>query len=656
MIENPNPNAKIGFVILYPFFFHVFKDVYKYLKRDAEFIIDLGIFFPNQQPENLVRDIIHVLQKHGVSYRILRYEDYYHPRFLRSFFAQYSVLVGVWKLGAMNLECTRGKKTVLMQYGAGKEITTYSLSKISTNLFLAYGEPGRGFYSLFTDSVVVGNPRFDDWFKDTVDVSAIKEIKSRLDPEKKTILYLPTHSDLSSIDVLAKEVGRLKEAYNVLVKLHHYTPREEPERTARMEAQGVIVVHDDTDPLPLLKVADAVISDNSSAIFDAILADKPLVLADFWDKDELDVEHRKIKKLRRGFRGALTYSESIEQRIKKDGSEHTLRRAADLRKTIANALLDSAQYKKKRKVLRDQLFAFTDGRSAERAAEAINALLRATDVKPRPFLYHALVHYTEFTLQRPNRPATWIEEHLSAQEDFKKRVLREEGGIAFSIIMLPRAAEHRPQALRSIHEQDFPKKKYELIELSEGETLGARVHSAAKESKGKIICFATDDCVLPSDWLSTLYLAYERHPGALGAGGYEWATSEISTPYDEYRYREIARKLNVPLASGFLEKFYEVCNSIPTQNPMGDLSATSYRRDALTTLSLRSIRTSAELERFLKVQTSSLGPLCFIPAPVSRLSQTTQRGFLEEMMEHGRLDRAFGIRMVHGFWSSYSEE
>ena len=165
--DRPNPNAKIGFVILYPFFFYVFKNVYKRLEQDAELIIDLGIFFPNRQHEELVWDIIAVLQKHGAYYRILHYEDYQYPRFLNSFFAPYDVLVGVWQLGAMSLAHARMKKTVLMQYGAGKELTTYNLSKVSADLFLAYGEPGRSFYSLFTNALAIGNPRIDDWLKDT---------------------------------------------------------------------------------------------------------------------------------------------------------------------------------------------------------------------------------------------------------------------------------------------------------------------------------------------------------------------------------------------------------------------------------------------------------------------------------------------------------
>src|SRR3989338_1587027 len=653
MVENPNPNAKIGFVIYYPFQFYVYKSVYEHLKDEAEFVIDLGLFFPNRQTEDVLPAIEALLGKHGAWYRVLRYEDYRYAAYLERYFSGYEMLVSVWWRGCILFPQNRPKKKVHITYGAGKELTTLNLGKREFDLILAYGEYDHAFYSLITKSVVIGNPKFDDWFNDSLDMHGISDVVRRLNPKKKTVLYLPTHSDLSSIDELAGSIREAGEKYNVITKPHYYTPREEPQRVEKLADPNIILLQDDADLLPLLKIADVVISDNSSAIFDAVLADKPIIVANLHSPEYLDTAHQKERMYRRGVGDPLTYSGSIEQRIKKDGTVEAITSADELLPAIARVLAHDDK-SAKRKKLAGRLFAYRDGNAGKRGADAIHAV-RKEHSPERPFLYHAVQHYTMQVLRRPKRSATWIEEYLPARENLKKHVLLEESGVVFSIIMLPRASEHRAEALRSIREQDFQKEKYELVELPEGETFGARVHRAIIGSKGRIICFATDDCVLPSDWLSMLYLAYERHPRTPGVGGYEQATSERLTPYDEYRYREIAWKLNVPLMPGFLEKFYEVCNSIPAQNPMGDLSATSYRREVLTTLSLRNIRTSAELERFLKVQTTALCPPFFIPAPVWRLWQTTRHGFLEEMMEHGRLDTAFGIQTVHGFWSSCSE-
>ena len=82
--DNPNPEAGVGFIIFYPFQYYVYKNIYKHLDN-SEFVIDLGAFFPNRQPDQLIEDIVELLRKRGVRYRILYYSDYYYENYLESF-------------------------------------------------------------------------------------------------------------------------------------------------------------------------------------------------------------------------------------------------------------------------------------------------------------------------------------------------------------------------------------------------------------------------------------------------------------------------------------------------------------------------------------------------------------------------------------------
>jgi|SRR3989344_4496221 len=644
LTDRSNQDATIGFVIYYPFQFYVYKNVYKHLYDQAEFIIDLGVFFPNRQTEDILPALEELLTKHGARYRVLQYDDYRYASYLEKFFSKYEVLVSVWWRGSITRSENLPRKKVQITYGAGKELTQFDLRKTNFDLVLAYGEYDHGFYSLITKSVIVGNPKFDDWFNESIDMSDVMQVTERLDPKKKTILYLPTHSDLSSIDMLAETLKRIAGTYNLVVKLHYYTPREEPWRVEALTHPRIILLKDDADLLPLLKIADVVVSDNSSAIFDAVLANKPIVVTDFHSSEYLDTAHRGTRVYRRGVGGALTFSGSIEQRIKRDGTVQTITVAKELLPTVERVFVhDTAEAK--RKELAKKLFAHRDGSAGRRGAESIRAFAKAS-IEEKPFLYHAIQHYTTNVLRRPKRSLAWLEEYLPIQEDFRRRILEEETGVVFSVIVLPHKSEYRPQALRSVGEQDFPKERYELIEVLEGETLGTHVACAIAESKGRIICFATDDCVLPSDWLSTLYLAYERNPQIGGAGGYVCAAMEASTPFDEYRHRQIARTLGVPIRREFLSEFYEVVNQLPDHNPAGALSAISYRKSLIP--SIKQIRSNAQLEHFLRMVIMRKAPVCFVPQSVTRLSKMLQVDFLLE--EHERaLAKGFQKRLRRWF-------
>ena len=83
-----------------------------------------------------------------------------------------------------------------------------------------------------------------------------------------------------------------------------------------MKSARFRVFDEKTDILPLLKVSDIVLSDNSGAIFDALLADKPIVLFESGG----EIFNEEVYLGSRGISGFSTYPESLEQKIKQDSA------------------------------------------------------------------------------------------------------------------------------------------------------------------------------------------------------------------------------------------------------------------------------------------------------------------------------------------------
>jgi hypothetical protein len=104
----------------------------------------------------------------------------------------------------------------------------------------------------------------------------------------------------------------------------------------------------------------------------------------------MDHIHNKNKLFRRGNSGPLTYSGSIEQKIKKDGVVVVIQENKNLRAAIEIAIKDPDYYKSKRKKIRDELFSFNDGKCGERAAVAIKEFISSKETPERPLFYQLI--------------------------------------------------------------------------------------------------------------------------------------------------------------------------------------------------------------------------------------------------------------------------
>lgn len=179
----------------------------------------------------------------------------------------------------MHVERLDRTKLIGLQYSMSKERHQYGTWRAMCDLNLVYGEYSRQRIEPFSPCRIVGNPRFDRWFEGRLDPVKLAEMKSRLKSDRKTVLYLPTWGQLSSMTDFGKAIADLSESYNVIAKVHHKTDTHELNRKNVLGQAGLESVFGASDDLLyLFACADVVLSDFSGAIFDAINVGKPVIL------------------------------------------------------------------------------------------------------------------------------------------------------------------------------------------------------------------------------------------------------------------------------------------------------------------------------------------------------------------------------------------
>jgi CDP-glycerol glycerophosphotransferase (TagB/SpsB family) len=684
--DNPNPDARIGFIIYYPFQYYVYKNIYKHLEK-AEFIVDLGPYFPIRQPDELTNDIVDLLNQEKAQYRILYYDDYFFSEYHEDFFAKYTSLVSVWERGCIMLDCNLNKKKINLTYGAGKELTQVRFHRRIYDLILSFGERDYKLFSLFANTKIVGNPKFDDWFDgDLENMPLFGELKKQFSNKKKTILYLPTHGDLCSVDKLETELIALASSYNIITKIHYFTLRDEPDLERRLLEKGIKVFGDSDDLLPMLKFADLIISDNSSAIFDAILADKPLVVTDFLSDGYLDEDHKLLKWQKRGFIGALTYSGSIEQVIKKAGMVVTIKSPKLLESVLETALNEDEKYKPARMKLRNELFSFNDGNCGKRAADAIDKLDSEERSTQRPIMYHAVEAFLFEIGKEQRRSQLSRNLYLKRLQRYENALFEKmfSDGVIFSVVLLDLDAALIEKTLKSLLFQKYNSKNYEIIimtsEYEKVESLlqgaqqkisntpsvkivkvkpsetGKALGRVIQESKGEFICFSKSGYGYPSDWLLSFYAIYQKFMNIGGVGGYSIISNESYNLYEEFFILELAKKLSVEKERYFTSIFYDVCNNVFNQNPAGSFANMSYRKNILLDkIHLFNYEDIDLIELDVKYNVMEKSDVYFLALPAFKLTSIELKEFVKFNFYNGFLVSSFTQSKKYSSTQSWEE-
>lgn len=133
----------------------------------------------------------------------------------------------------------------------------------------------------------VGFSKLDSIINDSLEERALLLSKYQLDSTKKTILYAPTFFP-SSIEKMAKNFPENFSNYNVIIKPHYLSLERKAYKKQRKLFQQwanfsncYLATVDDYNLTDFIGLCDVMISDESSAIFEAVALDKPVIVNRF---------------------------------------------------------------------------------------------------------------------------------------------------------------------------------------------------------------------------------------------------------------------------------------------------------------------------------------------------------------------------------------
>lgn len=216
---------------------------------------------------------------------------------------------------------------------------------------------------------LIGYPKTDCLVDGTLNRAAI--LKSlRLDPARHTVLYAPTWSPASSLNVMGEDLvrGLLSLGANVIVKLHDRS-RDLRERYSggvdwvkRLEPllpaeRGVLAPGHDISPY--LAASDVMVTDHSSAGFEFLLLDRPIVRIHRPALLEVANVHPDYAEL------LASVSETVEN-------------ARGVVDAVVRAVADPAARRAERRVVAEDLFHLP----GTATARAVTALYEAIELEP----------------------------------------------------------------------------------------------------------------------------------------------------------------------------------------------------------------------------------------------------------------------------------
>lgn len=338
--------GSIGFLCRSPLDYFIYKNTYKYLRELGIEGVDLivkrihGIAIVESYADKFYEYVCKEIEDRGEEY-------------IKDPSPSWAIEDGYKVIVYNNNGLFTTAKKIRMLYSHAKEnhtMGTFACSEF--DLILTYGERSNAACSRFADTEIIGNPKYDDWFTGNV---ADVEL-SGLDKNKKTILYVPTWGEIGSCDTYYEAINSLADRYNVILKCHDSLYWREPEKLKKFSNQKIIVLNGDSDIQSLFKKADVVMGDNSGAMIESLLTDKPTIFLEVENAGNSDA----------------TSSNSIERVC---GSKFLLvdepSNTALLDSHIERCINNPDEFKEERKnVIRD-LYTYTDGKSAERAGKAM---------------------------------------------------------------------------------------------------------------------------------------------------------------------------------------------------------------------------------------------------------------------------------------------
>lgn len=285
----------------------------------------------------------------------------------------YDVVI-VGNVGKLERIVTQNSLAVMVYHGIGLKQSYYR--DISPRIDVRAIESEPRLRQLEADGaanlVLTGFTKLDPLMKKSE--TSKKDIlkKCDLSASQPTILYAPSFYP-SSLEKLLPELPAMSNKVNFIIKLHdfswHQNRYEYQSREAEQIAYGsentYLVPPEEYNILPYYMVADILISDVSSTLFEYLALNRPIVQTEFYS---LRLKHRVF---RRRFARRLDH-------VRANEIDFTLRltRPADLHRCLEDALQNPQKLSKKRTQAARHFLYRLDGRASERLIEAIESKLK----------------------------------------------------------------------------------------------------------------------------------------------------------------------------------------------------------------------------------------------------------------------------------------
>lgn len=180
------------------------------------------------------------------------------------------------------------RQNVLIVHGIGTKVSAFTEEKNRYTIRFVEGDFRlRRLKELYPDSKVilenVGFSKLDDVFQYSSSDKEAMLMKMGLDPQKQTLLYAPTFYP-SSIENMSVNFPKDFENYNVIIKPHYFSYLREKYKTQRkiFKKWGAFpnvyfAGFEDYNIAPFYALADLLISDESSVVFEFAALDKPVI-------------------------------------------------------------------------------------------------------------------------------------------------------------------------------------------------------------------------------------------------------------------------------------------------------------------------------------------------------------------------------------------
>lgn len=348
---------KIFFDASYLYYLPHFEPVIDALNEQAD--CSISVLFTTEPPN----DISESLSRKNVTAEIVNKDE--RLAFYRQQHPDWVIFGNAENIAAqLNEFC----QTALIQHGLGPKSAYYNASSTPIqHRFVESQSRQSKLQQLYPDKnfVLTGYTKLDPIINDPMvkmDLSSLG-----LDSNKPTLLYSPTFYP-SSIENFPKDWPAEFADYNILLKPHYlslikpaYKKQRELLKHWATFDNVYLAKESEQNLVPFMATADLMISETSSALFEFIALDKPVIICHFL-------------KLRWAYRGLLKFR--LKQRLSDDyqlfqSMGANINHYRELKSAVESNLHNHSLYQKKRQEITQQVVGQIDGQCSQRVAQFI---------------------------------------------------------------------------------------------------------------------------------------------------------------------------------------------------------------------------------------------------------------------------------------------